>query len=74
MTGAAFGCILFLLSFLIINFKLFPEFCDSDMFVDLYPARLMWEQKKLFPEGWVFGNQYFVIASPVWTAFFYGLT
>ncbi len=74
MTGAAFGCILFLLSFLIINFRLFPEFCDSDMFVDLYPARLMWEQKKLFPEGWVFGNQYFVIASPVWTAFFYGLT
>ena len=74
ITGAAFGCILFLLSFMLINFRLFPIFNDSDMFVDLYPAKLMWEQKKLFPENWVFGNQYFTIASPVWTALFYGIT
>ena len=74
IAGAAFGCILLMLSYMIINFRLFPLFCDSDMFVDLYPSKLMWEQKKLFPDGWVFGNQYFIIASPVWTAFFYGLT
>ncbi len=74
IAGAAFGCILFMFTFLIINFRLFPVFNDSDMFVDLYPAKLMWEQKKLFPQGWVFGNQYFTIASPVWTALFYGIT
>lgn len=44
------------------------------MYADTYVAKFMWEQKTLFPDNWVFGNQYYVIATPVLAAVFYGLT
>lgn len=64
----------FIAVFAIINFKGFVNFCDPDMYEDTLIARLMWEQKTLFPYGYVFGNQLYVIATPVLAALFYGLT
>ena len=60
--------------FAVVNFADFAYFCDADMYEDTLVARLMWEQKTLFPENYIFGNQYYVIATPVFAALFYGLT
>ena len=59
--------------FAYINKKRFAVQCDTDMYADMLLAKKMWEQKTLFPEGWVFGNQYYVVATPVLAALFYGL-
>ena len=64
----------FLAVFAVINFFGFVLFCDSDMYPDTLVARLMWEQKTLFPDGWVFGNQLYVIATPTLAALLYGIT
>lgn len=56
-----------------INWKRFAISCDTDMYADVLLAKKMWEQKTLFPDGWVFGNQYYVAATPVVAALFYGL-
>lgn len=75
ITAAVIACIgAYLLTFAVINFCGFPQLCDSDMYADTLIAKRMWEQKQLFPRGWIFSNQYFVIATPVWAALFYGLT
>lgn len=63
----------YLVGYGIINFWGFPLFCDTDMFADTTIAKLIWEQKSLFPEGWIFSNQYYVIATPVLCALFYGI-
>lgn len=65
---------LFLAGFTVINFLGFQRFCTPDMYEDTVVARLMWEQKTLFPKNWVFGNQYYVETTPVLAALFYGLT
>lgn len=64
--------LLYLLSIIIVNVtgKLWYS---MDMYADAYVARLMSEQKTLFPENWIFGNQYYVIATPVISALFYGV-
>lgn len=64
----------YLAAFSFANFVGFCRFMDPDIYSDTLVARYMWEQKTLFPEGWVFGNQYYVIATPVVAALFYGLT
>jgi hypothetical protein len=64
----------YIIAFAIINFFGFTDFCTADMYEDTYIAKLIWEQKTLFPSGWVFGNQLYVIATPVLAAAFYGLT
>lgn len=60
--------------FAVINFKCFARFCEQDMYADTLVAKMMWEQKSLFPLGYVFGNQLYVVATPVLSALFYGLT
>ena len=60
--------------FAIVNFAGFAYFCNADMYEDTLVARLMWEQKTLFPANYIFGNQYYVIATPVFAALFYGRT
>lgn len=65
---------LFLSSFAIINFIGFPKFCTFDMYEDTAYSMLAWEAKSIFPKDWVFGNQYYVVATPVLCALFYGLT
>lgn len=64
----------YLLVFSIINFCGFTDFMTADIYSDTLVARYMWEKKSLFPEGWCFGNQYYVVATPVLSAVFYGLT
>lgn len=67
-----FLCVLQILSILWINYN-GRCFYSNDMYVDSYIAKLMWEQKTLFPSNWLFGNQYYVIATPVLSALLYGL-
>ncbi|MBQ3077294.1 MAG: hypothetical protein IJC43_05505 [Clostridia bacterium] len=43
------------------------------MYGDLYLTRLMWEEKSLFPDSWVFGNQFYVLTTPVLAALIYGI-
>ena len=66
------GSCLFFLAIVWVNFHSGPWY-SFDMYADAYLARLMAEQRTLFPENWVFGNQYYVIATPVVAAFFYAL-
>lgn len=62
--------LVYLISILWINFngKVFYNF---DMYSDAYVAKLMSESRTLFPQNWVFGNQYYVIATPVLAALIY---
>lgn len=56
---------LFLGAFLIVNVRGFVRFCDADMQADVQVASLMREQGTLFPDNWIFGNQFYVAATPV---------
>lgn len=60
-------------AFSVINFCGFEQFCNADMYSDTLVTKFMWEQKSLFPEGWVFGNQFYVFVTPSVAALFYGL-
>ena len=64
----------YLAVFTLIDFRGFARLCTSDMYEDTLVARLMWEQKTLFPKNYLFGNQLYVAATPVLAALFYGLT
>lgn len=64
----------YLVCFGIINFAGFERFCTTDMYEDTLIARLIWEEKTLFPVNYLFGNQFYVIATPVLAALFYGIT
>ena len=71
---ALLGIALFFLVFTILNFRYLAVLSDGDIYSDMLVAREMWRQKTLFPSNWVFGNQYYVIATPVIAALFYGIT
>ena len=64
----------YLCVYTVIDFHGFARLCTSDMYEDTLAARLMWEQKTLFPKNYLFGNQFYVVATPVLSALFYGLT
>ena len=64
----------YLAVFTLIDFRGFANLATSDMYEDTLVARLMWEQKTLFPKNYLFGNQLYVAATPVLAALFYGLT
>ena len=64
----------YLALFSLIDFGCFARMSTSDMYEDTLVARLMWEQKSLFPRSYLFGNQFYVVATPVLAALFYGLT
>ena len=51
-----------------------PRLIDGDIYADMLLAREIWRQKALFPANWVYGNQYYTVATPVLAALFYGLT
>ena len=71
-------CMMFLVccfvSMALINFSKNPDFYCTDMYSDMIYSIEVWEQKTVFPEGWVFGNQLYVVATPVLAGLFYGLT
>ena len=56
-----------------LNFRGFARLALADMYEDTLCARLMWEAKSIFPKRFLFGNQFYVIATPVLAALFYGL-
>ncbi len=64
----------YFICFGIINLVCFENYCTTDMYEDTLVARLMWEQKTLFPKNFLFGNQFYVVATPVLAALFYGIT
>lgn len=66
-------CLCFLAVFCVINFRGFERFCTPDMYSDTYLSRVMWESGTIFPESWVFGNQFYAAATPVLAALLYGL-
>lgn len=62
-----------ILLYAFMNFQGFDSVCNSDAYADCQVAKRMWEQKTLFPEGWRFGNQFYVVATPALAALLYGL-
>ena len=56
------------------DFGAFARLSTADMYEDTLAARLMWEEGTLFPRRYLFGNQFYVIATPVLAALFYGIT
>ena len=44
------------------------QWYNFDIYADAYVAKLMAEEHTLFPRDWIFGNQYYVIATPVLAA------
>ena len=56
-----------------INLSCNPEYYDSDMYGDIAYAKEAWEAKSLFPQGWLFGNQTYIAATPVLAAVIYGM-
>lgn len=56
-----------------INFLGNPFFYDSDMYCDLNYMVTAWNTKSIFPDGWVFGDQFYVVATPVLAALCYGI-
>lgn len=59
---------------LFFNFAGAPRFYCTDMYSDMKYAEAVWEHKSIAPEGWVFGNQRYAVATPVLASVFYGLT
>ena len=67
-----FLLVVYALSIFWINFHS-ALFYRMDTYTYSYEARLMFEQRTCFPENWIFGNQYHIIASPNLAALFYGI-
>lgn len=57
-----------------INFSGYLSFYNFDMYSDILYAMEVWEHGSVFPDGWVFGNQLYVAATPVLAALLYGMT
>lgn len=57
-----------------INLSCDPEFYDGDIYSDINYAKEAWKAKSLFPKTWSFGNQTYVVATPVVAALIYGIT
>lgn len=66
------GICLYYLSICWLNFHS-RQWYSFDIYSDSLLARLMVEQGTIFPENWVFGNQYYVIATPVLSAIVYAI-
>ncbi len=57
-----------------VNLSCNPEYYDGDIYNDIKYAKEAWKARSLFPKDWIFGNQTYVVATPVLAALFYGLT
>lgn len=58
----------------LINFSGRPGFYVADMYTDILYALKAWEKKSIFPEGWIFGNQLYVMATPTLAALYNAVT
>ena len=57
----------------VINLSHIPDFYVTDMYTDIIYATEFWEHGSIFPDGWIFGNQFYVIATPVLAGLIYGI-
>lgn len=57
-----------------VNLSCNPEYYDGDIYNDINYAKEAWKARSLFPKDWIFGNQTYVVATPVLASLFYGLT
>lgn len=57
-----------------LNFSETPSFYCTDMYADVCYAAEAWKSKSLFPPEWIFGNQLYVVATPVLAALLCGIT
>lgn len=56
-----------------VNLSCNPEYYDGDIYADIQYAKEAWKAKSLFPSNWIFGNQTYVVATPVLAALIYGI-
>lgn len=47
--------------------------CNYDIYSDAILAKYMWQDRTLFPDGWHFGNQIYVVATPAVAGLIYGI-
>lgn len=74
MTILFLGCLLVYFIFICyLNLSLNTGFYCTDMYSDILYSVKAWEAKSLFPEGWVFGNQFYIIATPALASLVYGI-
>ena len=57
------GTLLFFVSIVLVN-CFGAQWFNFDMYADARVAGLMAEQKSFFPDNWIFGNQYYLAATP----------
>ena len=57
-----------------VNLSCNPDYYDGDIYNDINYAKEAWKAKSLFPKDWIFGNQTYVVATPVMAVLFYGIT
>ncbi len=72
LLALAAGIIIYGGSIIWINFH-GQQWYSFDIYSDTVVSKLMAEERTLFPESWVFGNQYYVVATPVLAAIIYGV-
>ena len=56
-----------------VNLSCNPEYYDGDIYNDINYAKEAWKAKSIFPKDWIFGNQTYVVATPVLAALLYGI-
>ena len=61
--------VVYILSIFWVNFHS-PFWMDMDIYTDTLFAHILSEEGTLFPSSWVFGNQYYVVSTPVLAAIF----
>ena len=66
------GTLIWGITVLWINFH-GAQWFNFDMFADATVAKRMAEQHTFFPKDWLFGNQYYIIATPAVAALFYSI-
>ena len=64
------GTTVYFVSCLTVNFVVGKTWYNPDMCMDALVSELMADEMTLFPSDWTFGNQYYIIATPVLGAFF----
>ena len=62
--------LIYIVSIFFVNY-LGRDLVNYDIYSDAILTKYIATEKTLFPEGWHFGNQVYVIATPVLGAFFY---
>ena len=65
--------VFFALTYLYLNVFCFERYATSDVYADMLYAMEAWDAKSIFPDGWVFGNQFYTVATPVLCSLLYGI-